>query len=99
MKREGGRCFYSLKEVTEKNCVLDHVVPQAEGGDNSYRNIVIATHEVNAMKQGKPADDFIRQLFRKGVLSAAELDDRLRVLEALKKGELKPEIAASLRPD
>ncbi len=92
LRREGGRCFYTLRAVTESSCVLDHVVPLADGGDNTYRNIVVASHEANAMKQGNAADAFLRQLYRKGILSTPELEDRLKALDLLKAGELRPEI-------
>jgi hypothetical protein len=92
LKRQGSRCFYTFKTITEESCVLDHVVPQADGGDNSYRNIVAASHDANSLKRGESAEDFVRQLYRKGVLSVTEMEDRLTTIAALKSGDLKPEI-------
>jgi 5-methylcytosine-specific restriction endonuclease McrA len=39
-EREGGTCFYCLRRITGDRRCLDHVVPQAQGGGNSYRNLV-----------------------------------------------------------
>jgi hypothetical protein len=90
LEREGYRCFYSLREETKENCALDHVVPAVKGGDNSYRNIVVSSHEINALKQDQDAEDFTRLLFRKGMLSHSDLEDRIEALQLLKTGQLAP---------
>jgi hypothetical protein len=38
------------------------------------------------------ADDFIRELYRRGRLTGTEMEGRLASLAALERGELKPEI-------
>lgn len=92
LKRERGQCFYCLREIAEDSCVLDHVEAQVSGGGNGYRNIVTACHQCNSKKQGAGAEDYIRQLFRKNLLSEKEFESRLQALEALREGRLKPEI-------
>jgi len=92
LEREGYRCFYSLREVTKDTCVLDHVVPLVNGGNNSYRNVVVASHDVNALKQGQDAEEFLRFLFRKGMLSPTELEERMEALRLLKDGKLVPRL-------
>jgi len=52
---------------------LDHVVPQARLGCNSYRNLVSSCIGCNSQKGEKSADDFLRRLYRKGHLHATEL--------------------------
>lgn len=37
--------------ITRDTCERDHANPQAEGTDNSYRNIVADCHECNKLKQ------------------------------------------------
>lgn len=91
LSRENGRCFYCLKAVRAESCSLDHVVSKAEATDNTYRNIVCSCHECNAMKQAQAAPDFLRWLYRKGVLSQAELENRLSKLEQLRAGKLIPD--------
>jgi hypothetical protein len=89
LQRENNRCFYTLARLDEKNFVIDHVVSRPVG-DNSYRNVVAASREANNRKGAMPADDFVRRLFRDGLLSASEMEDRLLQLNRLKAGELKP---------
>ena len=88
--REGGRCFYCLRRFLIRGRVLDHVVPQARGGANSYRNLVSCCVECNSQKGESGAEDFLRTLYRQRRITSAELDARLRALEALAAGELRP---------
>ena len=89
LKRENYRCFYTHIKLDKDNFVIDHVISRALGG-NSYRNCVAASREANNRKGALPADDFVRSLFRAGLLSELKLEDRLRHLDMLKAGELKP---------
>ena len=89
LKRENNRCFYSFHKITEDNLVLDHVVSRPQG-NNSYMNLVATTKAMNSKKDNMNADDFLRSLYRDGLLSEDELKDRLQALESLKAGELKP---------
>lgn len=91
LNREGYRCFYTLKKIDANSFVVDHVVSRPEG-DNSYRNLVAASREANNRKSDMPAEDFIRLLYREGLLSEAECQGRLEALAELKLGLLKPVI-------
>ena len=93
--REGGLCFYCMRRLKPKSRCLDHVVPQAMMGANSYRNLVSCCMECNAQKGKRKAEDFLRGLYREGRLSATELSGRLRALGALAAGKLRPRIVAS----
>jgi 5-methylcytosine-specific restriction endonuclease McrA len=93
--REGGRCFYCLRQITPTVKCLDHVVPRAERGGNSYRNLASCCLECNTNKGERPAEDLLRQLYREHRLSTADLADRLRALEALAAGKLRPVFAAA----
>ena len=88
--RENGRCFYCLRSLRKETCQLDHVTPQVAARDNSYRNIVAACHECNTQKQGLEGADFVRTLYRRGVVSQPELGDRLEAIEKLRSGHLVP---------
>lgn len=90
MAREKEHCFYCLSEINTENCELDHVVSQLNGGNNSYKNIVAACHKCNTRKQASIAEDFLRSIYRKGMLSDSEFEGRLSALESLKNGNLKP---------
>jgi hypothetical protein len=88
LDRDGNECFYCGRAVTMETVVLDHVIAEASGGSGSHRNIVAACHECNSIKQAAPADEYLRQLYRKGVLSQADLAARLERLTALQDGRL-----------
>ena len=95
LAREGGRCFYCLRAVRRETRELDHVTPRVDGSDNSYRNIVVSCHDCNSQKQGSQGDEFLRGLYRRGVLSQRKLEERLATLESLKAGQLG---SVALRP-
>jgi 5-methylcytosine-specific restriction endonuclease McrA len=88
--REGGRCFYCRREVTPQMRCLDHVVPRVEVENNSYRNLVSCCLECNSLKRGKSAANFLRWLHGERKLTAVELAARLRALDALVAGKLRP---------
>jgi 5-methylcytosine-specific restriction endonuclease McrA len=81
---ERGRCFYCLRRLTQAEKCLDHVVPRARSGPNSYRNLVSSCVQCNS-------------LYRERTLTAAELKARLRALDALAAGKLPPPIASTCR--
>ncbi len=88
--RERGACFYCLRRTPAHVQCLDHVVPRARFGRNSYRNLVSSCIECNTRKGDRPAPDFLRTLYRQGRLTPAELDGRLRALKDLAAGKLRP---------
>lgn len=89
-QREAGLCFYCLRHLTPRMRSLDHILPMARKGLNSYRNLVACCHECNAQKGEKRAADFLRRNYRQGRLNARELDSRLKALAAVVKGKRKP---------
>jgi HNH endonuclease len=89
-EREGGSCFYCLRRTLPNVRCLDHVVPRVRYGRNSYRNLVSCCIECNTGKCDRCAADFLRMLYRKGRLTAAELDGRLQALKELAAGKLRP---------
>jgi len=88
--RERGGCFYCLRRTPAHVHCLDHVVPRARSGRNSYRNLVSCCVECNSRKSDRAARDFLRTLYRQGRLTPAELDARLRALKDLAAGKLRP---------
>lgn len=90
--RECGRCFYCLRRLTPEGRCLDHVVPRVHLGRNSFCNLVSCCLECNSKKAERMAGDFLRWLYREGRLTSAELSARLRALEALAAGKLRPAI-------
>ena len=88
--REGGTCFYCLRRTLGNLRCLDHVVPRVRYGRNSYRNLVSCCVECNGGKCDRSAPDFLRNLYRKGRLTTAELDARLQAVKDLAAGKLRP---------
>jgi len=64
-------------------------------GRNSYRNLVSCCADCNSRKGELRAADFLRSLYRERRLTAAELAARLRALDALASGKLRPTLASS----
>lgn len=89
-EREGGSCFYCMRQVPVRRRCMDHVVPRVHGGNNSYRNLVLSCAECNALKGEESAEDFLRKLFRRRQLGAAELEERLGKVDDLAAGGLVP---------
>ena len=92
--REREQCFYCLRRTPPSVQCLDHVVPQARSGRNSYRNLVSSCMECNTQKGETAAADFLRRLYRERRLTALELAARLRALDALASGKLRPSLQA-----
>jgi hypothetical protein len=88
--REAGLCFYCLRQTPTRDHCLDHVVPVAKDGTNSYRNLVSCCMDCNSRKRDLSAPDFLRTLYREGELSRKELTARLAALRALAAGNLRP---------
>ena len=88
--RERGCCFYCMRRLRRSARCLDHVTPRARFGRNSYRNLVSCCQECNAKKSHRSAHDFLRWLYREQRLTVGELKGRLRALEALAAGKLRP---------
>lgn len=93
LRKESHKCFYTLQRLTKENCVLDHVIPQAKGGSNSYRNIVAASFDANSLKKDKDANEFAREIYRMGLINLDEMQGLLQRIELLQSGKLIPEIA------
>lgn len=90
LARENYRCFYTGRKINKENSYLDHVVPQSNGGGNSYRNIVATCFDANSMKSDKSAGEFIRLLYKDELISLDEFNDLKNKLSELQSGNLAP---------
>ncbi len=91
--RQAGVCFYCLRRTPSRAHCLDHVVPVAKSGGNSYRNLVSCCLDCNSRKKDLPAEDFLRRLYREGRLSPKDLSARLLAVQALAAGKLRPRLS------
>jgi len=96
--REARRCFYCLRVLTPPMKCIDHVIPRAHSGNNSYRNLVSCCRECNSQKGPCRAEDFLRSLFRERKFTERELAGRLRALDALAAGKLPPPLPSAAPP-
>lgn len=97
-ERDANRCFYCRRRLQRRTRVLDHVVPRAKHGRDSYRNLATCCAECNSRKRNNPAAHLLRRLYRDGRLSGHELAERLRALKALAQGKLKPSVSPAPFP-
>ena len=60
-ERDLYKCRYCEKQLTRFTATLDHVRPVAEGGDNSFENLVTACLACNSRKHKRLAGDFLAE--------------------------------------
>ena len=60
-ERDGYKCRYCDKQLTRFTATLDHVKPVAEGGDNSFENLMTACLNCNSRKHKRPVGDFLAE--------------------------------------
>jgi len=92
LQREGHKCFYCLRSLDERSFVIEHIRPREEAG-NSFKNVVAACRDCNNKKGQQAAEDFLRQLYRTGLLTPSELEDRHRLLAEVLAGRLIPDVS------
>jgi hypothetical protein len=92
LEREGNACFYCLRLLDERTFVIEHIRPRAEAG-SSYRNVVAACRDCNNKKGRQTADEHLRQLYRVGLLTQVDFEERQRLLAELLAGRLVPDLS------
>jgi hypothetical protein len=60
-ERDGYVCRYCQKQLTRFTATLDHVKPVAEGGDNSFENLLTACLGCNSRKNKRALGDFLAE--------------------------------------
>lgn len=60
-ERDEYKCRYCQKQMTRFTVTLDHVKPVAEGGDNSFENLITACLNCNSRKNNRPLGDFLAE--------------------------------------
>lgn len=91
LERERKACFYCQRSLEPTNFVVEHVESRPDGS-NAYWNVVAACRSCNNRKGAVAADEYLRTLYRDGLLSAEDFGVRRQALEALQRRELKPQI-------
>ena len=92
VSRENQMCFYCFRTLKEGKYEIDHIIPSAQGGNSSYRNLVAACLECNNAKGDMEVEDFLRSLYRKNLLSAEEMQDRIKSVAEIQQGSWIPPV-------
>ena len=64
-ERDGGRCQYTGVALEPDDGNIDHVVPRSRGGENSWKNCVLASRRVNSRKGNRTPEEAGLKLIRK----------------------------------
>ncbi len=83
LKRDSGQCFYCLRPLRPGEWTLDHVNPVSRGGSDSAANVVATCVPCNWEKGSSSAEDFLRSLRRKRILSPKQFRSRLCRLRSM----------------
>jgi HNH endonuclease len=60
-ERDEYKCRYCQKQLTRFTTTLDDMKPVAEGGDNSFENLLTACFGCNSRKNNRPVGDFLAE--------------------------------------
>lgn len=60
-ERDEYKCRYCSKQLNRFTATLDHLKAVAEGGDNSFENLVTACLDCNSRKHHRPVGDFLAE--------------------------------------
>jgi hypothetical protein len=66
-KRDGGRCQYTGEALSWAESNIDHVIPRAQGGKNTFENMVLSSKAINTKKADKRPEQVGLKLLRKPV--------------------------------
>lgn len=66
--RDGDVCQYTGRRLKKDEISIDHVIPKSRGGDNSWRNRVTTSRDINARKGNKLNQEIGLRLIRPPVI-------------------------------
>jgi hypothetical protein len=85
LKREDYKCFYCLQELQKDDFYLDHLLPQTKGGQNYKTNLVASCRTCNTRKNATESEEFLMQVYRKGLITQGEYQNQKEKLAELRK--------------
>ena len=83
LTRDRHACVYCTAPLSEKNFVLDHLVPVARGGTNRKHNLVAACDVCNRRRSDTDSVHFLRENYRQQLISQEEFLRQKDYIEAL----------------
>ena len=63
--RDKYRCQYTGKQLKFNEANIDHVVPKAKGGKNTWDNLVVCSKDINSIKGDKTNEEAGLKLIKK----------------------------------
>ncbi len=54
LHRQGGKCFYCRKKLSQKNATIEHIIPNCMGRYEGFTNLVACCAAMNSTLQGLP---------------------------------------------
>jgi 5-methylcytosine-specific restriction endonuclease McrA len=86
--RDGYKCQYTGKEVSQINADIDHVLPRSKGGKNTWDNMVVCSKSINRKKGDKTPEEAGLKLIKKPkkpTESNILIDPRVKMPDSWKK--------------
>lgn len=74
-KRDKFTCQYCSVVLSASKLTLDHVIPQTQGGDSSWRNCVTSCFDCNNKKGGRTPEQARMKLLRKPIVPYSSVAD------------------------
>ena len=62
--RDGNICQYTGEKMKASEADIDHVIPRAQGGENSWPNLVVCSKEINRKKADRTPEQAGLKLIR-----------------------------------
>ena len=54
LHRQGGKCFYCRKKLSQKDATIEHIIPNCMGRYEGFTNLVACCANMNSILQGLP---------------------------------------------
>ena len=83
LARDQHACVYCTAALSEKNFVLDHLLPVAMGGTNRRYNLVASCEDCNGRRGESDPVDFLRKNYREQLLTQQEFLKQKDYVETL----------------
>lgn len=65
IERDGPRCVFCGLDLQTNEIHLDHVIPEAGGGETTYQNLQVTCRKCNTEKGALGEDEFMQRLRRR----------------------------------
>lgn len=75
--RDRYKCQYTGKQLNFDEANIDHVIPRAKGGRNTWDNMVVCTKEINSIKGDRTPEEAGLKLIKKPVKPSPDVPHRL----------------------